>query len=107
MRVFSLPDVSWDGFVKCQIRQAVLTVETRGSQVNPESPRDLAVDRSGTAVCTGRARLFFGRQPLYLHIGIHDLIERERHLCADPIEAILNERHDFGTARIPVGELVA
>ena len=92
--------------MKRQVGEAVLAVEARRPEVDPEPAGNLAVDRSRAAVRAGSAGLFFGRQPLHFHVRIDDLVERARHLRPDPVEAILNERHDLGAALVAFRELV-
>jgi hypothetical protein len=92
--------------VKRQIGERELAVQIGGAQVDPELSRNLAVDRSGAAVRRWRARLFFGRQPLHLHVGVDLGVEGTRQLRANPREAFLDERQDLGATLVAVCEFV-
>ena len=107
MRVFALPDVARDRLVEREVGQAVLAVQLRRPQVDPVAPGDLAVDGTGAAVRAGRAGLFLRRQALHFHVRVHDGVERARHLRLDPVEPLVDERHDLGAARIAVREHVS
>ena len=61
----------------------------------------------GAAIGAGRAGLLLGRQPLHFHVRIDDGVEGARHLRRDPVQAILDERHDLGAALVALRELVA
>src|SRR5436309_14755896 len=95
-----------DRFMKCQIRQAVLAVQTCRAKVDPESSGNLAVDRSRAAIRGRRAGLFFGRKAFHLHVRIYDLIKSVRHLRSHPVESALNESHDLGPPLVAFGELI-
>src|SRR3954452_12675259 len=45
VRVFTLPDVPWYRLVEGQVRQAVFAVQIGRPQIDPESARNLPVDR--------------------------------------------------------------
>ena len=81
-------------------------MELRGPEVDPHPAGDLAIDRSGAAVRRRSTRLFLGRQSLHFHVRVHDRVERARHLCANPGEAVVDEGHDPGAALVAFGELV-
>ena len=61
----------------------------------------------GAAVRRRRPRFLLRRQPLHFHLRVDEGIERARQLRADPVEAILDEGHDLGTALIAFGKPVA
>ena len=69
VRVFTLPDVAGNRFMKRQVGEAVLAVQVGRPQVDPEAPRDLAVDGAGAAVRRGSARLFLRRQAFHFHVS--------------------------------------
>src|SRR5689334_11043027 len=98
--------MAWDRFMKCEIRQAVLAVQTCRAKVDPESPGNLAVDRPRTAIRGGSAGFFFGRKAFHLHVRIHYLIKCVRHLRAHPVEPALNESHDLRPSLVAFGELI-
>ena len=107
MRVLTLPDVAGNGFMKCQVGQAVACfVQIRRSEIDPEAAGRLAVDRARAAVCARSAGLLLGRQTPDLHVRIDECLERARQLRPDPLEAVLNERHDLGAALVAFRKLV-
>src|SRR3546814_16027766 len=75
-----------------------------GAQVDPEAPRNAAVDRPRAAIGRGRAGFFGERKPLHLDIALHQRTEGARKLGADLAEPGLDISDDFGAALIIVGK---
>ena len=104
------PCQTWPGMVSwwTSVGNVELAVQVGGAQIDPESCRGSCRrssprrhKRSGAPGSSDR------RQAPHFEIGAHHRVERARHLRADPGDALLDERHDLGAARIALGELEA
>src|SRR4029079_1192412 len=107
VRIFALPDVARDRFVRGEVRKAVLAVQVGRAEIDPELARNLAVDRTRAAIGRRRSGLLLGRHALHFEVAGHHRVERTRQLSPDECDPLLDIGLDLVAALFALAELEA